>query len=199
MLDSALSLAPRGYGRTSFHLIEALQLGLVPIQVHLDDGAGGGGGGDDDHQSKCVCRSDADEDEEEAWVPYELSAFRKVGFTTSLSELQPLLRGLFSACGGEAQPAVVHHSASPSEDEKIKEAPAEASLALSRAGAERLEGMEDAARALRRSHFSYEGALTQIARFMRSLPVPVRVPGDRPRVAASDSDLVCRPLPRSPV
>ena len=115
------------------------QLGLVPIQVHLDDGAGGGGGGDDDHQSKCVCRSDADEDEEEAWVPYELSAFRKVGFTTSLSELQPLLRGLFSACGGEAQPAVVHHSASPSEDEKIKEAPAEASLALSRAGAERLE------------------------------------------------------------
>jgi len=36
MAQSKFSLCPRGYGRTSFHLMEALQMGLIPIQVYQD-------------------------------------------------------------------------------------------------------------------------------------------------------------------
>ena len=34
MADSRLSLSPRGYGRTSYHLVETLQMGLLPIHVY---------------------------------------------------------------------------------------------------------------------------------------------------------------------
>lgn len=34
--NSKVSLCPRGYGRTAFHLFEILQLGLIPIHVYLD-------------------------------------------------------------------------------------------------------------------------------------------------------------------
>jgi len=36
MADSRFSLAPRGYGRTSYHLVEILQSGLIPIHVYSD-------------------------------------------------------------------------------------------------------------------------------------------------------------------
>eukprot|EP00913_Durusdinium_trenchii_P016395 g15411.t1 len=34
--NSKVSLCPRGYGRTAFHLFEILQLGLIPVHVYLD-------------------------------------------------------------------------------------------------------------------------------------------------------------------
>jgi hypothetical protein len=36
MAESHFSLAPRGFGRTSYHLVEALQMGLIPIHVYID-------------------------------------------------------------------------------------------------------------------------------------------------------------------
>lgn len=36
MRDSKFSLCPRGFGRTSYHVMETLQLGLIPIQVYAD-------------------------------------------------------------------------------------------------------------------------------------------------------------------
>ena len=36
MAESKFSLCPRGYGRTSYHIMEALQMGLIPIHVYLD-------------------------------------------------------------------------------------------------------------------------------------------------------------------
>jgi len=36
MRDSKVSLCPRGYGRSSFHIVEALQLGLIPVHVYRD-------------------------------------------------------------------------------------------------------------------------------------------------------------------
>ena len=36
MANSFFSLVPRGYGRTAFHFMETLQMGLIPIQVYSD-------------------------------------------------------------------------------------------------------------------------------------------------------------------
>ena len=36
MADSRASLCPRGFGRTSYHLVETAQMGLLPVQVYLD-------------------------------------------------------------------------------------------------------------------------------------------------------------------
>jgi len=36
MADSRFSLCPRGYGRTSYHLVETLQASLIPIHVYSD-------------------------------------------------------------------------------------------------------------------------------------------------------------------
>ena len=38
--DSKVSLCPRGYGRTAFHLFEILQLGLIPVHVGKPCGEG---------------------------------------------------------------------------------------------------------------------------------------------------------------
>jgi len=37
MARSKFSLCPRGYGRTSFHVYETLQMGLIPIFVYVED------------------------------------------------------------------------------------------------------------------------------------------------------------------
>ena len=37
MRQSKFSLCPRGYGRTSYHVMEVLQMGLIPIQVYLGE------------------------------------------------------------------------------------------------------------------------------------------------------------------
>eukprot|EP00931_Biecheleriopsis_adriatica_P046897 TRINITY_DN26988_c0_g1_i2.p1 TRINITY_DN26988_c0_g1~~TRINITY_DN26988_c0_g1_i2.p1 ORF type:complete len:172 (-),score=25.83 TRINITY_DN26988_c0_g1_i2:13-528(-) len=36
MADSKVSLCPRGFGRSSYHIAETLQMGLVPIHVYYD-------------------------------------------------------------------------------------------------------------------------------------------------------------------
>ena len=36
MANSQTSLVPRGFGRTAYHLVETLQMGLVPIYVYDD-------------------------------------------------------------------------------------------------------------------------------------------------------------------
>jgi len=68
MADSRFSLCPRGVGRTSYHLVETLQMGLLPIHIHL----------------KGI---------DEAWVPYEL-IWPQVGFSTDLDGLPTLLASL---------------------------------------------------------------------------------------------------------
>ena len=37
MAASRASLCPRGFGRASYHLMEALQMGLLPIHVYSDE------------------------------------------------------------------------------------------------------------------------------------------------------------------
>ena len=68
MAESRLSLCPRGYGRTSYHISETVQMGLVPVHVWLD----------------------------EPWVPYADTVFPKVGYTASLEDLVPLFSLLSS-------------------------------------------------------------------------------------------------------
>lgn len=36
MQESKFSLVPRGYGRTAYHLMETLQMGLIPLYVYSD-------------------------------------------------------------------------------------------------------------------------------------------------------------------
>ncbi|CAE8586295.1 unnamed protein product [Polarella glacialis] len=36
MTSSRFSMNPRGYGRTSYHLAETLQMGLTPIHLYID-------------------------------------------------------------------------------------------------------------------------------------------------------------------
>jgi hypothetical protein len=68
MADSRFSLCPRGNGRTSYHLVETVQMGLLPVHVHLE-GAN------------------------EAWVPYEL-IWPQIGFATDVGGLPDLLSAL---------------------------------------------------------------------------------------------------------
>ena len=118
MIDSYASLCPRGYGRTSYHLVETLQQGLVPIHLYSDV----------------------------PWVPYA-DLYNEVGFSTNLQGLPRLLERL------KAQ--------SP----------------------EMWARMETRAIELRESHYTMQGIMDQIQRFMQ--------PGDR----ASRSDLRCQALP----
>jgi hypothetical protein len=68
MQDSKFSLCPRGYGRTSFHVMETLQMGLIPIQVYLDG--------------------------DMPWLPYENTILQNVSFATSLGGLGELISKL---------------------------------------------------------------------------------------------------------
>jgi hypothetical protein len=62
MTRSRFSLAPRGFGRTSYHLNEILQMGLIPIHVYDDM----------------------------PWIPYA-DLFHEVGFTVNLDDLAALV------------------------------------------------------------------------------------------------------------
>ena len=66
MADSRFSLVPRGYGRTAYHLIEALQMGLVPIYIYSDV----------------------------PWIPYRLDLFEELGFVTHIDEVDALIETL---------------------------------------------------------------------------------------------------------
>jgi hypothetical protein len=63
MADSCTSLVPRGFGRTAYHLIEILQMGLVPVYVYDDI----------------------------SWVPYA-DIFETFGFVAKLAHLPDLVK-----------------------------------------------------------------------------------------------------------
>eukprot|EP00667_Euglena_gracilis_P013154 EG_transcript_13554 len=65
MAVSCVSLVPRGFGRTAFHLAEVIQMGLIPIYIYTDV----------------------------PWLPYG-SLYHKVGFAANLTTLPALLRRL---------------------------------------------------------------------------------------------------------
>lgn len=66
MADSRFSMNPRGFGRTSYHLAETLQMGLVPIHVYTDI----------------------------PWVPYADLWKQDIGRVTNIAGLRPLLQTL---------------------------------------------------------------------------------------------------------
>jgi hypothetical protein len=67
MRQSRFSLVPRGFGRSAYHLMEVLQMGLIPIYVYLDD--------------------------DTSWVPYR-ELFHEIGFSTNVSSLPNLISEL---------------------------------------------------------------------------------------------------------
>eukprot|EP00536_Pseudo-nitzschia_multiseries_P018149 jgi/Psemu1/227951/e_gw1.2200.1.1 len=62
MTQSKFSLCPRGFGRTSYHVMETLQMGLIPIQVYLD----------------------------QPWLPYE-NLMKNISYTVTNDQLPDLL------------------------------------------------------------------------------------------------------------
>ncbi len=72
MRDSRFQLCPRGFGRTSYHLMETFQMGLIPIHVYSDI----------------------------PWVPYG-DLYDTIGFKTNISFLPTLLEHVASLSGNE--------------------------------------------------------------------------------------------------
>jgi hypothetical protein len=56
MAQSKFSLVPRGFGRTAYHLVETIQMGLIPIYIYL--------------------RNDI------PWLPYKTMYHKQIGYTT---------------------------------------------------------------------------------------------------------------------
>jgi hypothetical protein len=83
MWDSRYSLAPRGNGRTSYHLMEILQSGLVPIQVS----------------------------QEVPWIPYASLYSGKWGYHTTLDDLPALVDSLLQMTDIELQEREAHIAA----------------------------------------------------------------------------------------
>ena len=120
MDNSKYSLCPRGFGRTSYHVMETLQMGYIPIQIYSDI----------------------------PWLPYhELFQEKGIGYSISTNEASFYLRTL-----------------------------------LSKTTNEELQRKEDLIRQLRDSHFTIDGIMNQISKFMLGDP---------------SSDLRCVPLPNS--
>ena len=149
MAESRGQLCPRGYGRSSYHISESVQMGLVPIHVYLDV----------------------------PWVPYADTVFKELGYAVDLKVLESLLVRLAGQSG------------SLTEAEAVAE----------------LEAKEAAAERYRLSHFTYEGAMAQIGRFLlrpsASVPSGSRSAGAFRRglsTAAAGSDLRCTAIPESP-
>ena len=122
MRRSRVSLSPRGYGRTAFHLSEIIQMGLLPVYVYNSN--------------------------DSPWVPYP-EVFARFGWVTDEPGLPAVLRAVHAMTVQE------------------------------------LENRTRLVLAARASHFSYEGTLEQVSRFMLAEP-------SRP------SDLRCVALPLSP-
>jgi hypothetical protein len=74
MADSRVSLTPRGLGRTSFHLAETVQMGLVPVHVFSDI----------------------------PWIPYP-ELFPKFGFSIKMTALDDLMDAVYKMPAGELE------------------------------------------------------------------------------------------------
>ena len=68
MQSSKFSLCPRGYGRTSFHVMETLQMGLIPIHVYMK--------------------------EDIPWLPYANSILKNISFSITIEDLPALIQEL---------------------------------------------------------------------------------------------------------
>jgi hypothetical protein len=68
MADSLINLAPRGFGRTSYHLVETIQMGYVPVQIYNDI----------------------------SWVPYA-KLFERIGMRIRIESLPAFLHDIYSA------------------------------------------------------------------------------------------------------
>ena len=62
MADSRIQMCPRGWGRNSYHVVETLQSGLVPVHIYTDT----------------------------PWVPYP-DLFEKIGYTVTMKQLPSLV------------------------------------------------------------------------------------------------------------
>jgi len=83
MADTRVSLCPRGNGRSSYHLVETLQSGLIPVHIYSDT----------------------------PWVPYP-DLFEKLGYVVSLGQLPALVARLHGADSEELaarERAVLQH------------------------------------------------------------------------------------------
>ena len=118
MRHSRYSLVPRGFGRTAYHLMETLQMGLVPIYIYLDNDV--------------------------PWIPYP-DLFPEIGYVSTFNQSFEFVKSLQEV---------------PIPD---------------------IEEREKRIISMRESHFSVEGTLNQIGRFMKGLK----------------SDLRCQALPPS--
>jgi hypothetical protein len=118
MSHSRYSLVPRGFGRTAYHLMETLQMGLVPVYVYLD--------------------------KDMPWIPYK-DLFPDIGYITTFNRAAQFV-------------------------ERIR-----------KGSWKNLQRREERILSLRQSHFSINGTLNHIGRFMRGV----------------DNDLRCQALPKT--
>ena len=124
MDNSKYQLCPRGFGRTSYHVIETLQMGYIPIQIYTDI----------------------------PWMPYsDLLSKYEIGYSISTEEAIFFLKSLFTK----------------TTNEKLLE-------------------KENLIKELRDSHFTINGIMNQIHKFMLSSTT-----------ISEESDLRCVPLPGS--
>jgi hypothetical protein len=65
MAQSKLSLVPRGFGRTAYHLVETIQMGLVPVYIYLKNDI--------------------------PWIPYETVYRKHIGYVTDFASVLPFL------------------------------------------------------------------------------------------------------------
>ena len=75
MADTRVSLCPRGYGRSSYHLAETVQMGRIPLYLFSDV----------------------------AWVPYKRLFRRSLGYITDLDGLTRVLHQLRNATIAELE------------------------------------------------------------------------------------------------
>jgi hypothetical protein len=75
MAQSKFSLVPRGFGRTAYHLMETLQMGLVPIYVYLPNDI--------------------------SWIPYA-GRFAEIGYSTDFNHVVALIESTLRNISDEA-------------------------------------------------------------------------------------------------
>jgi hypothetical protein len=76
MAQSKFSLVPRGFGRTAYHLMETLQMGLVPVYVHLPNDI--------------------------PWIPYAQRFTSEIGYITDFDHVVSLIETTLRNVSDEA-------------------------------------------------------------------------------------------------
>jgi hypothetical protein len=139
MSRSYFSLCPRGYGRTSYHLMETWQMGLIPIHVYTDI----------------------------PWVPYqELVEREQLAIMVPFKQLPSLVVEMMEHWNASETVTTVvatafYHSVSsiPDKDAKFNSSALVWSF-------DRIRKIEGRIMELRESHFTVQGVLNHIRNFM---------------------------------